>query len=170
MTTIGTNIFRIDRTAPFNPAEFIDQGWSIWRGPADGNGLEGEEEQDTRSIALTEIDLSKILLETYLKNGEMATTGEERIKQLNAANRIKLDAKIFQALWENLDKLPEKFKQKTNGNTTFIFCDGTVLRSPIGDRYALYFFWCADNRKWLWSYFWLGYGRNVSNPSACLAS
>jgi hypothetical protein len=166
----GSQTLPIDRTKPFNPAEFISQGWTIWRGPKDGNGLEGEEEQDARSLALTELDLDRILLEAHLKNGETSTTGEERIKRLNAANRIKLDAKAFQTLWESRHELPERFKQKTNGNTTFIFCDGTVLRSPDGHRFTLYFCWNAVNRKWNWYYLWLGSDRGVNNPSACLAS
>lgn len=36
----------IDRAKPFNSAEFIGSDWNVWRGPKDGNGLEGEEEQD----------------------------------------------------------------------------------------------------------------------------
>lgn len=167
---VSSQILKIDHTNPFNPAEFIGQGWTIWRGPADGNGLEGEEEQDARSLVLTELDLSIILLETHLKNGEVSTTGEERLKRLDAANRIKLDAKAFQTLWENRDKLPERFKQKTNGNTTFIFCDGTVLRSPDGRRYTLCFCWHADSRRWYWDYYWLSDGRRANDPSACLAS
>lgn len=163
-------ILKIDRSAPFNPAKFIGQGWTIWRGPKDGNGLEGEEEQDARSLILTEVSLSKVLLETHLKNGEMSTTGEERVRRLNAANQIKVDAKIFQTLWENRDKLPERFRQKTNGNTTYIFCDGTTLRSPDGYRCTLCFYWRAGRREWGWDYFWLGVGRDVSDPSACLAS
>lgn len=163
-------VLPIDRTNPFNPAEFIGKGWSIWRGPANGNGLEGEEEQDARSLALAELDLSKVLLEAHLKEGEAVTTGEERIKRLNAINRIKLDAIAFKTLWENRGKLPERFKQKTNGKTTFIFCDGTTLRGPGGSRYTLYFYWRADNLEWGWRYSWLGRDRSVINPSACLAS
>ncbi len=161
-------ILKIDRSKPFNPAEFIGVGWTIWRGPKDGNGLEGEEEQDARSLALTEIDLSLILLDTCLKQGESSTIGEERIKRLNATNRIKLDAKAFQTLWENRNILPERFKQKTGGSTTYIFCDGTSLRSPDGDRYALCF--CCSGGEWRWDCGWLGDSRSVGDPSAVLAS
>ena len=39
-------ILRIDRSKPsFNPATFIGAGWSMWRGPINGNGLDGEEER-----------------------------------------------------------------------------------------------------------------------------
>lgn len=166
---VGESILKIDRSKPFDPT-FIGPGWTIWRGPADGKGLEGEEEQDVRSLALTEINLNQILLEAHLKQGESSTTGEERINRLNVANRIKLDAKIFQTLWENRDRLPERFKQKTEGNTTFIFCDGTTLRSPSGDRYSLYFYWDSDGYEWSWGCRWRGRDRRVDDPSASLAS
>lgn len=50
------NILFIDRSIPFNPAKFIGAGWTIWRGPADGDGLSGEEDHDERSLAIMEID------------------------------------------------------------------------------------------------------------------
>ena len=31
----------------------------------------------------------------------------------------------------------------------------TILRSPNGNRYTLYFYWNAVNRKWNWNYNWL---------------
>ena len=46
----------------------------------------------------------------------------------------------------------------------------TILRSPNGNRYTLYFYWNAVNRKWNWNYNWLDNDRNVNNPSACLAT
>jgi hypothetical protein len=51
----GSSILEIDRSTPFNPAKFLGEGWSIWRGPADGDGLSGDEEQDQKSLALTDM-------------------------------------------------------------------------------------------------------------------
>src|SRR3989344_2479392 len=116
-----SRMIKIDRSKPFNPAEFIGKGWSVWRGTADGDGLSGEEEQDAQSLALSEIDLSQILLEAHLKKGESYTSGEERLRRLKTAQRAKLDAGVFQTFWENRMILPERFKEKTNGDTTFIF-------------------------------------------------
>jgi len=162
-----SRMIKIDRSKPFNPAEFIGKGWSIWRGSADGDGLSGEEEQDTQSLALGEVDLFQVLLEARLKASESYTSGEERLRRLKAAQRIKLDAGVFQSLWENREVLPKRFKQKPNGNTTFIFCDGTTLRGPDGFRYALYFYF--NDGRWDWHCRWLVNVRNANYPSAVLA-
>ncbi len=163
-----STIIPIDRTNPFNPAEFIGPGWSFWRGPADGNGLEGEPEQDSRSLALTEVDLSKVLLEVHLNPSETHTTGEERLGRLTVANRIRLDLGVFKTLWDNKALISASWKEKTNGNTTYIFFDGQVLRSPSGKRYTLCLCWLGG--KWRRDCRWLGYDRGAGDPSAVLAS
>lgn len=161
-------ILSIDRVHPFNPAEFIGKGWSIWRGPEGGDGLSGDEEQDEHSLALIEICPATILLETGLDGGKKEITGEERILRLKAAGRIRLDAAIFHSLWRNQHLIPEEWKKKINGYTAYIFFDGTTLRSPDGDRCALYL--CFDDGGWDWDYHWLDCGRHVRSPSAVLAS
>ena len=148
-------MIKIDRTEPFNLAQFMVQGSSI-------------EEQDERALVITEVDLSKIRLETTLKPGETPVIGEERLKRLKKAGHIRLDAKVFQTLWENQSLIPEKWKEKTNGNTTYIFFDGTVLRRPGGFRYALCLYW--RDGEWSWHYYWLDNDFDASNPSAVLAS
>ena len=162
------DVITINRTRPFNPAEFIGEGWSIWRGPADGNGLEGDEEQDERSLKLTEVNFSKVRLETCLKGGESSVKGEEKLKRLKETNCIRLDAKIFQTLWQNQHLIPESWKEKTNGNTTYVFFDGTTLRGPFGRRIVLYLFF--RDGKWYWYYCWLEDDWHDNSPSAVLAS
>ncbi|OGM97901.1 MAG: hypothetical protein A2735_02990 [Candidatus Yanofskybacteria bacterium RIFCSPHIGHO2_01_FULL_41_21] len=161
-------IIPIDRSKPFNPAEFIGAGWTIWRGPADGDGLSGDEEQDLRSLALAQIDLSAIVLKSTLKPGETAVGGEEKLKRLKVSGEIRLDAGAFKALWDNRELLPARFKEKTNGNTTYIYCDGTVLRSPRGFRCVLCFYFFDG--AWSWRCRWLGDDWGVGRPSAVLAS
>ncbi len=156
----------IDRTTPFNPAEFIGAGWTIWKGPAEGNGLEGEEEQDARSLALTTLDVTRLRLETTLKGEETSIVGEEKLKRLQKMTDIRLDAGIFPTFWRNQHLIPERFKAQSNGNTTYVFCDGTVLRSPDGGRCVLFFFWYGAARKWHWSYYRLGGHFDANSPSA----
>jgi len=69
------HVIQINRSKPFNPAEFIGAGWSVWRGPANGNGLEGEEERDPRSAMLTELDIGQVQLVTCLKQNEKVLIG-----------------------------------------------------------------------------------------------
>ena len=165
---VQSRIISIDRTKPFDPAHFIGKGWAIWRGPADGDGLSGEEEQDLRSLAITELDLAKTRFETMLAPGETEIKGEEKHKRLKAAGHIRLDAKIFQTLWENKERLPEEWKEKVNGNTRYIFCDGTPLRDPHGERGVLCFYW--DGGRWSWDVRWLEYDWGAASPSLVLAS
>ena len=166
LRSIGS-ILRINRSTPFNPAKFLGEGWSIWRGPADGDGLSGNEEQDERSLALTEVDLSKVRFETCLHDGESSITGEEKLKRLKETGHIRLDAKVFQTLWENKDKIPESWKEKIDGNIRYIFFDGTTLRSPDGDRRVLSLYW--SDGGWRWLCFWLSLDWRALNPSAVLA-
>lgn len=149
---LGPNMLRIDRSKPFDPATFIGNGWTI----------HPDEPEDERSLALTEIDLSKIHLVTMLKPSETSIVGEEKLKRLKRAKHIRLDAKILQALWENQDRIPEEWKGK------YTYFDGTVLRSPGGGRYVLYL--CFREGGWRWSGRWLVLGWGSGDPSAVLAS
>ena len=162
-------VIPIDRSKPFNPAEFIGKGWSVWRGPADSNGLEGEEERDSRSATLTELNLDKVQLVTRFKRGESVTTGEERIKCLRTDGRVRLDENAFQTFWENREQLPARFKERVNGNIQFIFFDGVVLRSPRGVRYTLCLYFNSGG-SWFWGCGWLDSDRYAGSPSAMLAS
>lgn len=148
-------VIPIDRTSAFDPVTFIGEGWSIV-------------EEDERSLAFTEVDLSKINFETTLAEGETSVVGEEKLKRLKEAGHIRLDAKVFQTLWDNRHLIPESWKQKTNGNTTYIFFDGTILRDPDGRRYVLYLYW--QSGEWSWSCSWLGGRWRAYVPSAILAS
>jgi len=152
----------------FNPAEFIGSGWTIWKGPADGTGLDGDEEQDTRSTALTELDLIKVQQVTMLKSGENVVNGEERLKRLKKDGRIRLDAEVFLTLWQNQLLIPESWKEKINGNTRYIFFDGTVLRYSLGNRCVLCLYWVGG--RWRWRVRWLDVDWFAGDPSAVLAS
>lgn len=148
-------VIPIDRTKPFNPVEFIGKGWTI-------------KEQDERSLALTQVDLTKVRFEDCLQKGETSVNGEEKLRRLKKMGHIRLDANVFQTLWENQELIPESWKQKTGGSMTDIFFDGTVLRNPDGRRCLLCLYWrCGE---WDWSYRWLDNDWHVSNPSAVLAS
>jgi hypothetical protein len=117
-------VIPIDRTSAFDPVAFIGEGWSIV-------------EEDERSLALGEVDLTKVNFETMLKERESSVVGEEKLKRLKDAGHIRLDAKVFQTLWENQHLIPASWKEPTNGNTTYVFFDGTILRHSRGGRYVL---------------------------------
>jgi len=137
----------IDRTKPFDP-EFINKNWKI-------------DEQDERSLQLTEIDLSAVRMEDMLRpedNGSIQ--GEEKLKRLKKAGHVRLDAAVFKALWDNQHLIPESWKSK------YVYFDGTVLRSPNGCRRVLYFY--CDGSRWGWDYHWLDNNTLGNRPSAVL--
>lgn len=148
-------IISIDRTIPFDPVKFLGQDWGI-------------EEQDERSLSLAQVDLSKVQLVNVLKKGEGWIKGEEKLARLKRAGYLRLDAKIFQTLREDQSLIPDSWKKRTSGNTTFIFFDGTILRGPNGNRGVLSLYW-GDGR-WDWNSYWLEHGWLADGPSAVLAS
>lgn len=147
----------IIKRGDFNPAEFIGTGWSIIM-----------KETDARSTALIELDLNKIQQVTMLKEGELSIKGEEKLKRLKESENIRLDADIFLALWRNQYLIPESWKQKVDGNTRYIFFDGTVLRDSVGYRYVLYLCWFGG--AWYWRVRWLDLVWGADGPSAVLVS
>jgi hypothetical protein len=153
ITGSKSKIITIDRSISFNPAKFIGKDWTI-------------EEQDERSLVLNEIDLSKISLETILKEKGKVVNGEEKLKRLKESNVIRLDAQVFQTLWENKHLIPEAWKEKINGNMKYIFFNGTILRNSNGGRYVLCLYWNIG--EWFWGCYWLACDRFVNNPSAVL--
>jgi hypothetical protein len=151
------HIISIDRSTASDPVRFLGAGWSVI-----------EDETDTRSTDLTDVDLSEVLLEGSLKSGETWITGEERLKRLKKAKRIRLDAKTFQVLYlENQNCIPRSWKEKINGKVCFIFFDGTILRGADGNRYALCLFF--NKSRWDWLCDKLGSYRNARTPSIVLA-
>jgi len=155
MRAIGeSRIVTIDRTKPFDPVNLLGLGWTV-------------DEQDERSLALDQVDLAKIQLEHMLKKNETLIRGEKRLRRLKKAGHVRLDAKVFQTLWEDQKLIPESWKEKINGIRYIVF-DGTILRYPHGPRCVLYLDW--DDGRWRWDYHWLEYGWGVRSPSAVLAS
>lgn len=148
-------IIPIDRDIPFNPAEFIGKDWKI-------------AEEDEISLALAEVNLDEVHFDDMLESGENSIKGEAKLERLKAVGHIRLDAKIFQTLWENQQLIPESWKEKINGNTRYSFFDGTILLNPGGRLIVLCLYW--DGGRWHWYYHWLDSDWYVNDPSAVLAS
>lgn len=157
----------INRAEPFDSA-FIGPGWTIWRGPASGNGLEGEEQQDARSLALTDVDFTKARFETCLTDGETAITGENRLCRLLETDLIRGDAKFGQVLYQEPGQKTLRWLFETYGVTWFEL-PGTILRNPYGHRYFL-FLSRGDDGQWYWYYRWLDDDRNARRPGLVFAS
>ncbi len=148
-----SNFIKIGRTEPFDPIRFMDH-----RGLKIG-------EEDERSLMLGEIDPSGISLESMLQ-GETAIRGEEHLKRLKQMGHIRLDARVFQTLWENQHLIPKSWKG-TLACPQHIFFDGTVLKDQHG-RYVICMYWDKGG-KWRWTYSWLDIeGWRIEDVSAVL--
>ena len=132
----ASRTIRINRDTLFDPVQFMHH-----------RGLEIEE-RDERSVMLEEIDTATIALVSMLQ-GETAIRGEEHLNRLKQAGHIRLDAKVFQTLWENQHIIPEYWQGATN-DPKHIFFDGTILKNEYG-RYVISMYWDVDQR-WSWTY------------------
>ena len=98
--------------------------------------------------------------------GETVIGGEEHLRRLKRMRYIRLDAKIFQTLWENQHFIPESWKG-TFDNPRHIFFDGTVLKNRFG-RFVITLYWDKDE-KWKWTYCRLDIGGwNANDLSAVI--
>jgi hypothetical protein len=125
----------------FIATEFLGQGWSVV-----------PSETDARSLALSELNLTKVRLVTEICDGERLL-GEDNLKRLRKPNYIHLDADIFLTLWRNQHLIPESWKKKFNGNTRYIFFNGMILLAPDKGRYLLFLWWEDD--QWHFDLGWL---------------
>ncbi len=162
---------------PFDPAKFLGEGWTFWRGPKDGDGLNGEEERDKASVVLTEVDFDKVDFLTCLEKDESQITGEEKLIRLQKLNRVPYGVNVSAGLWENYqscqdkaDSILEKLYQQKG--ITYVDFFGDILRSPHGHRLVLYLY-RRDDGSWYWHFGWLGrawYGRFFSAASQQVSS
>ena len=163
---------KVIRTKFFDPARFIGKDWTIWRGPADGDGLTGEEDIDPRSRDIAEFEVSRIFFETCLGEGENSITGEEKLFRQRKAGHIRLGGNAFLGLWEDYQANKENSILEWLYQTrkiTYLDFFGDILRGPGGRRIVLYLF-RYDDGQWDWYCSWLDYGWDASFLSAGCAS
>lgn len=140
-----SKIIRIDRAVPFDLEAFVGQESDLKIA-----------EQDMRSVILSDIDVSKISLLGCItdRKGRFCLHGHEKLAHLISARHVRLDAKIFQTLWENQQLIPEHWKEPTYGIATRIFFHGTVLSGRRKEDRYVFFLYFADNR-WKYGHSWL---------------
>ena len=171
LAKIVRECFKLACEKSFSPEGFIGEGWTVWKGPADGNGLEGEENRDKREDDLIVIDWEEqVLLETHLQGEETSVHGEEKLKRTIASGNIQLGGKAFGSLWEDYqangeNSVLEKLHRK---GVTHIYFFGLRLRNPSGDRRVLCLWF--DGSEWHWDCRWLDDGWDADGLSASLAS
>ena len=96
-------------------------------------------EQDERSLALTEIDCSKLRFKSGFAKNEEPITGEERLKRLKEMPEIRLDAKIGMTLYKEKGQTTLRFIREYL-NVLWFEMPGTVLRDSGGYLALLYLY------------------------------
>ena len=148
-------VILIDRVHVFDPVS-IGKSYSVM-----------EEETDTRSTALTKVNLTKIRFKNMLRSGEGYVAGEEKLRRLKSAGYIRLDEQVFCTLWENQSLIPKSWEKRTGVGITYICFEGTLFESSHrgdGKFHALVLYW--DGSKWCRTTLWLG---NACYPS-CMSA
>jgi hypothetical protein len=174
LATIVRACFRLALDKAFNPAEFIGKDWSVWKGPIDGNGLEGDEDSVPEPDV---VDFEQVVLETHLQEGETKVHGEEKMRRARSSKNVQLGGRAFLALWNDWlackvagkpeDSVLEKLRMAEKiGNVIYFF--GLTLRDPRGRRRVLCL--CFYGKGWDWGCYWLGSHWHGDDPSVSLAS
>ncbi|MDP1884254.1 MAG: hypothetical protein Q8L10_02700 [Candidatus Moranbacteria bacterium] len=115
--------------------EFLGKGFTVWKGPIDGDGLSGEEDRDTRPFLQSKLYLMSLCSE------ESHTIEEQRTSILKTVdNRVLLGLNTALSLIIDVGVHKEKsrleFEYGEVGISEFIFA-GQVFRGPDGKRYVL---------------------------------
>lgn len=146
------NEYTLNCTSTFNPSSFLGEQWSLWRGPRNGNGADGEIDQSERSLQLEKIDWSKVQFVHCLQNDEQILSGETKIQRLKESGDIYLGGNAFLSLWLNYQEAKNhsvlEWLNHAQGITCIDFM-GSVLRNKDGHRYVLYLY--RDDTDWKWS-------------------
>jgi hypothetical protein len=155
----------IDRSIKVNQ---LGPMWEPWLGPVDGDGLlvDGEPDQDPRSVLVTTFDVSKAVIMTCMVGKETTVTGEERRLRIRKGPITPID---FHIGWSLVTKGQEHLRWLyDNYGVQWIETD-TVLRSPFGNRCSLVLY-RQDDGSWDWDFSWLDDDRYASCPALGIAS
>ncbi|MFZ1075563.1 MAG: hypothetical protein WAN50_04290 [Minisyncoccia bacterium] len=134
----------VDRKRLFHPSEFVRQpGWGIWRGPREGDGLTGEERQDARSLALTQIDFAKVKFVSH----PSSKTADDKVRLLAEIGCVRLDAQIARALLIQEGQRTLEWLHVMHPSIRQIEFLGTELRGPDGGRYHV-ILCCGTDGAW----------------------
>ena len=149
---------RLVSRVPFEPT-MLGPGLSWWLGPADGDGLVGEElDCDQRSLVLTEFDFIHLIRKHCLREDgdqpETSITGEEKLKRMVVLGHIRLDPAFGWALVNEPGQKTLRWLHDAFG-ISYLDFPGRVLRNSVGFRYVLCLYRCGDG-SWCWDYRWLG--------------
>ncbi len=149
-------VFVIDRSKLPTVSELLGDEWTLWKGPKEGDGLEGSGEQDSRSISRSEFNFSGMRFVHGFKEGEEAIDGEEKLERIKALPCIRPDFGFGIGLFLEKGQTTLKWLYDTHGLTWLEIPD--VLCHDGGYRYFLILS-REGSGAWHWDYRWLRHER-----------
>lgn len=137
----------------FNPVKFLGSGWSIWKGPADGDGLSGDEDVCPKASAIKEVELSKVIFKNCMNGDEERISVKEGIDRLNESDDFTgFGLGIFLGFWEDY-QIHREFSVLERLHQDFgvweLYFPGTILRNPNGERIIIFL---GRTEEGVWDY------------------
>jgi hypothetical protein len=123
------------------------------------NGWEVEEHQKGGQFTW---DASKVSLDLSKKQQRGVIEGNKLREKLKGQKVF--NANLLDDLLKNPHLIPEEWKQKTNGYTTYVFFWGTIYRRSDGLLCVRCLFWRGD--RWRWGSLWLDSDWDGGRPAA----
>lgn len=157
----------------FSPQDlFPGSSLTIWRGRADGNGLDGEE-AIYEPADLVELKVEEMAFNHFLTDSDSDRIGGEtkmgHVLQARKSGLILPGGRTGVALWKDYQANGEKSRLewlRANRGITWFDLPGVVLRNSFGDRYIPYF----SFRDEVWNVVcgWLSNAWGRGSPSGVL--
>lgn len=128
-----------------DPSKIFKEGVTIWRGPSDGLGLDGDLDTNIYSGRMTLVDPYEVQLVNMLRPSETTITGDGRLNRLKQRKSVCLDARFCCALYEKPERLPSEWIRRLKVEDLRICFDGLIFRSPAGARLVMYLHWLNNS-------------------------
>lgn len=123
---------RIGREAPFDPAQFIERGWSILK-------------HDHRSALLPAFQPRRVVMLPYHATSRLVDFLLDQPRE----GYVPLDLDAFLVLWRRQELIPGCWAMRRMGMLQRIVFAGTVLRSPAHQPCLLQL--CREPQGWAWT-------------------
>ncbi|MEI6863789.1 MAG: hypothetical protein WCK46_00240 [Candidatus Adlerbacteria bacterium] len=150
-------VFTVDRTKLPTVTDLLGDEWTVWKGPKEGEGLEGEEDQDARATAVNAFDFSRMKFVHGFKDGEDSIDGEQKLERLKVLPDVRPDFAFGIGLFLEQGQTTLRWLYDNHGITWFEI-PGTVMCHDGGYRYFLILS-REGSGAWHWDYRWLKHER-----------
>ncbi|OGZ09755.1 MAG: hypothetical protein A3D65_05515 [Candidatus Lloydbacteria bacterium RIFCSPHIGHO2_02_FULL_50_13] len=140
---------------------FVPTGWSI-----ELHTKSGLMKLERRGAHLYLNGKKIVLFVSEKQQGGKTIRGRELREELSGKKVF--NANVLDYLLAHPELIPESWKEKTNGNTTFIFFWGTIYRLSDGYLFVRCLLWLDG--AWHWRSRWLGNDFYGHDPAALRAS